>query len=125
MRLLLDTHVFLWWAADDPQLGNGARNAIASPDSYVAVSAVVAWELGIKRALKKLDAPLDPCEQIDRHSFEELPITIAHAVRAASLPRLHHDPFDRLLIAQAQLENLSIVTRDSKIIRYDVSTLVA
>ena len=125
MRLLLDTHVFLWWGANDPELGEEAREAIASVDSFVAVSAVVAWEVGVKRAQKKLDAPLDLRDQLERHRFEELPITIEHAARAAALPYHHRDPFDRMVVAQAQFEGLTIVTRDSKIGMYDVATLPA
>jgi PIN domain nuclease of toxin-antitoxin system len=125
LRLLLDTHAFLWWAANDPQLRLEARDAIASTDSSVAVSAAVAWEMGIKRALKKLEAPLDPSEQIERHLFDELPITIAHAVRAAELPAHHRDPFDRMLVAQAQIEGLTIVTRDPMFRVYDVPVLAA
>ncbi len=123
MRLLLDTHVFLWWASNDPELGDEAREAIASAESFVAVSAAVAWEMGIKRALRKLDAPPDLGRQIERHNFAELPITINHAVRAAALPPHHRDPFDRMLVSQAQLEGLTIVTRDPKIKQYDVATL--
>ena len=125
MRLLLDTHAFLWWATDDPQLRTEARAAIASPDSFVAISAAVAWELEIKRARNKLEAPPDLHEQLARHRFDELPITIEHALRAAALPHHHGDPFDRMLVAQAQLEGLTIVTRDRKISSYDVPTLMA
>ena len=125
MRLLLDTHVFLWWAANHPELSEDAREAIASVDSFVAVSAAVAWELGIKRARRKLDAPGDIRDQLERHRFEELPITIEHAIRAAALPDHHRDPFDRMLVAQAQVEGLTIVTRDPKIRLYDVAALAA
>jgi PIN domain nuclease of toxin-antitoxin system len=125
LRLLLDTHVFLWWLANDPELSDEATDAIASVDSFVAVSAAVAWEIGIKRARKKLDAPPDIGEQLERHHFEELPLTIEHAMHAAGLPDHHGDPFDRMLVAQAQLEGLTIVTRDPKIALYDVATLDA
>ena len=125
MRLLLDTHVFLWCAANDPQLGPVAREAIESPDSFVAISAAVAWELEIKRALKKLEAPSDLREQLELYRFDELPITIEHAIRAGELPAHHGDPFDRMLVAQAQLEGLTVVTRDRKISSYDVATLMA
>jgi PIN domain nuclease of toxin-antitoxin system len=125
LRLLLDTHVFLWCAANDPKLRPETREAIESPDSFVAISAAVAWELEIKRALKKLQAPSDMREQLELYRFDELPITIEHAIHAAALPRHHGDPFDRLLVAQAQLEGLTIVTRDRKISSYDVPTLMA
>jgi PIN domain nuclease of toxin-antitoxin system len=125
LRLLLDTQVFLWWAAKERRLSEDARLAIASPESLVFVSAVVAWEMGIKRRLQKLEAPADPSAQIKRHLFTELPITVEHAVRAAELPLHHRDPFDRLLIAQAQIERLTLVTRDPKIGRYEVPVLAA
>jgi PIN domain nuclease of toxin-antitoxin system len=125
LRLLLDTRVFLWWASVDPGLSDEARHAIASVDSFVAVSAAVAWEIGLKRTRRKLDAPTDIREQLVRHGFEALPITIEHAITAAALPDHHRDPFDRMLVAQAQLEGLTIVTRDQKIGAYDVATLAA
>ena len=89
MRLLLDTHVFLWCAANDPQLGPVAREAIESPDSFVAISAAVAWELEIKRALKKVEAPPDLREQLELYRFDELPITISSpaATRSMSFER--------------------------------------
>ena len=102
-----------------------AREAIERPDSFVAISAAVAWELEIKRALKKLEAPSDLREQLELYRFDELPITIEHAIRAGELPAHHGDPFDRMLVAQAQLEALTIVTRDRKISSYDVATLMA
>ena len=118
MRLLLDTHVFLWCAANDPQLGPVAREAIESPDSFVAISAAVAWELEIKRALKKLEAPSDLREQLELYRFDELPITIEHAIRAGELPAHHGDPFDRMLIAQAISEDIPFLTKDETIHRY-------
>ncbi len=125
MRLLLDTHTLLWWLADDPALREDAREAIADGDTYVAVSAASAWEISIKRALGKLEAPDDLEQQIDRHRFAKLPITIPHAVRAGGLPQHHSDPFDRLLVAQAQLEELRLVSRDTSLSRYGIETLLA
>ena len=125
MRLLLDTHVFVWWAAADRRLREEARAAIAAPEATVAVSAASAWEIAIKRTTGKLRAPNDVEAQIARHRFSPLPITIAHALRAGDLPLHHADPFDRMLVAQAQAEGMTIVTRDPKIARYDVSTLAA
>jgi PIN domain nuclease of toxin-antitoxin system len=125
LRLLLDTHVFLWWAGNSPELDTDARRSIAAEESFVAVSAAVAWEIAIKRALKKLRAPEDIVEQMERHQFAPLPITIEHAVQAGALPVHHRDPFDRMLVAQAQLEGLTIVTRDPNISLYSVATLAA
>jgi len=123
--LLLDTHVLLCWLADDPELGPQARKAIAEPESLVAVSAASAWEIAIKRALGRLQAPDDLETQIARNGFAPLPITVAHALRAGALPPHHDDPFDRMLVAQAQLEGLTVVTRDPRIAVYGVRTLPA
>ena len=125
MRLLLDTHAFLWWASNSPELDADARQSIADQESFVAVSAAVAWEIATKRALGKLKAPEDVVDQLRRHQFAPLPITIEHSVQAGALPLYHRDPFDRMLVAQAQLEGLTIVTRDPNIPRYSVATLPA
>jgi PIN domain nuclease of toxin-antitoxin system len=125
VRLLLDTHVVLWWLANSPELAAGARDAIADEDSFVAVSAAVAWEIAIKRSLQKLEAPGDLGGQLNRHDFAPLPVTVEHALHAGELPQHHRDPFDRMLVAQAQLEDLTIVTRDANVRRYDVATLAA
>lgn len=126
MRLLLDTHAFLWWVADDRRLVAAAREAIASPDSVVHVSAASCWEASIKAALGRLEvggAHLDL--EIAGNDFVELPVTARHGWRAGQLPPHHQDPFDRLLIAQAQSEHLTIVTRDRAFASYDVRVLQA
>jgi len=125
VRLLLDTHALLWWLADDVSLAPAAREAISTPDALVAVSAASAWEISIKKALGKLEAPSDLDTQIVHHQFTPLAITIAHALAAGSLPGHHHDPFDRMLVAQAQAEGLTIVTRDPRLALYGVATLAA
>ncbi len=125
MRLLLDTHVLLWWLANDPALLASARTAIAAADTDVFVSAASAWEMSIKTALGKLDAPADLEHQLDLNRFEPLSITVAHAYAAGALPRHHDDPFDRLLVAQAQAEDLVVVTRDRRFDLYGVGTLAA
>jgi PIN domain nuclease of toxin-antitoxin system len=125
MTLLLDTHALLWWLADDPKLSPTARRAIANPDSLVFVSAATAWEIAIKQNIGKLDAPVDLEDQLEEHRFEPLPITVAHAYAAGFLPRHHDDPFDRVLIAQAAAEGLTIVTRDPRFELYGVPTLPA
>ena len=124
MSLLLDTHVVLWWLGRDPELSEEARNTIAS-DPQVFVSAATAWEMAIKQNSGKLRAPADLEDQLARHGFAHLPITLAHALMAGSLPRHHNDPFDRMLVAQAAIEGLTVVTRDSRIPRYGVATLPA
>ena len=123
MRVLLDTHVFLWWMDDAPQLGDKAREAIASPRNVVYTSAVTAWEIVIKQGLGKLDIPPNWAEADMADSFRKLPVTWEHALEVGKLPDLHRDPFDRLLIAQARVEALLLVTSDDIITRYDVRTL--
>jgi len=91
----------------------------------VFVSAASAWEISIKKSLGRLEAPDDLVEQLDRHRFQALAVSIAHALAAGALPRLHDDPFDRMLIAQARIEGLTIVTRDPRFERYAVATLPA
>ncbi|MGH2363904.1 MAG: type II toxin-antitoxin system VapC family toxin [Chloroflexota bacterium] len=124
MRLLLDTHAVLWWLAGEG-LSEQARDAIADRDNYVALSAVSAWEIAIKKALNKLTAPDDLTDQLAAGGIAELPVHIVHALLAGALPRHHDDPFDRMLVAQAQLEGLTLVTRDSRFQTYDVPTLAA
>ena len=124
MSLLLDTHVLLWWLADEP-LSDDARAAISDGRTAVRVSAASAWEIAIKKALGKLQAPDDLPEQLERHRFQPLPITVQHGLAVADLPLLHGDPFDRMLAAQARLESLTLVTRDERLAAYGVPTLAA
>ena len=124
MKLLLDTHALIWWAEDQP-MDTAARTAIGSADSTRFLSAVSVWEAEIKVAIGKLKIHFDPAtDPLDR-GFEPLPITSAHAAAAARLPRHHGDPFDRMLVAQAQLEGLTIVTRDPVFDNYAVAVLRA
>ncbi len=125
MRLLLDTHVLLWWLADMPQLGSAARAYIENGTNAVFVSAASAWEIEIKRAIRKLEAPEDLAAAIDASYFESLPMAIPHAVAAGQLPQHHGDPFDRMLIAQATVEELVIVTKDDAFADYDVALVDA
>jgi PIN domain nuclease of toxin-antitoxin system len=125
VNLILDTHVLLWWLAGDPGLGEEARSAIAAEVTTVFVSAASAWEISIKRALGKLEAPHDLEDQITQHRFEPLSITVAHASSAGALPAHHDDPFDRMLVAQGLAEDLTIVTRDPRIRLYGIPTLAA
>jgi PIN domain nuclease of toxin-antitoxin system len=124
VRLLLDTHALLWWLADEG-LTPQAQDAIADPGNFVAVSAASAWEISIKKALGKLAAPDDLEHQVQAGGFSALPISIAHGVAAGQLPHHHEDPFDRMLIAQAFAEGLTIVTRDKRFGDYGVALLSA
>lgn len=125
MRLLLDTQVLLWWLADDASLGSKARRAISDPQTEVLVSAASAWEIAIKKALGKLQAPDDLEDQIRKNDFTALPITIAHALRAGGLPPHHPDPFDRMIVGQALSEGLTVVTADKRLRLYQVPIVPA
>jgi PIN domain nuclease of toxin-antitoxin system len=124
VRLLLDTNALLWWLADEG-LATQARDAIADPENLVVVSAVSAWEISIKKSLGKLAAPDDLEHQVRAGGFTSLPITIAHGVAAGRLVRHHDDPFDRMLIAQAVTEGLTVVTRDKRFSDYSVALFPA
>ena len=124
MRLLLDTHVLLWWLADDPALSKQARTLIAN-EPEVFASAASAWEIAVKRALGKLEAPEDLESALEASGIQRLPIDFEHATVAGGLPRHHDDPFDRMLVAQAQREGLTLLTSDVRISRYAVPVLSA
>jgi PIN domain nuclease of toxin-antitoxin system len=124
MRLLLDSHVLLWWLLDDETLAEEIKGWIEDePEVYI--SAATLWEFAIKQATGKIKEPPDLPELIMNNRFRQLPIMPQHAVAAARLPAIHRDPFDRLLIAQARCEDLTLVTRDSDVQRYDVALLKA
>ena len=123
MQLLLDTHTLIWWLAKNDTLKDEANRAIANPDNLVFVSAASAWEIAIKKSLGKLKAPNDLAEQIEKQRFTPLVININHALTVEKLPSHHQDPFDRILIAQAICEQLTIITRDLKFDNYDVTII--
>ena len=124
LRLLLDTHVVLWWfAGQTERIGPAVTGEITDAED-VFVSAASAWEIEIKRALGKLDAPDDLGEAIASSGFRPLGIEIDHAIAAGRLPPHHSDPFDRMLVAQAQADDLILVTADNRITRYDVRKLM-
>lgn len=125
MILLLDAHAVLWWLADDPLLGAPARRAIADPANDVLVSAATIWEIEIKRALGKLDAPASLVQAVEEAGFDALPMSGTDAERAGRLPAHHRDPFDRMLVAQAGRLDAVIVTRDGAFDAYDVEVLPA
>ena len=117
--------MLVWWLVDEPALSAQARSTIADPENLVAVSAITALELTIKSGIGKINRIELIRDQLDRERFEKLAITHEHAWEAGALPLHHRDPFDRLLVAQARLEGLTIVTRDAALGAYDVVTLRA
>ena len=123
MRLLLDSHALLWFLWQSPLLGAHAAATIADPDSEVFVSAASIWEIALKRAKTLLNAPENLSSVVEQAGFIPLPLTLFHAEQAAMLPMHHRDPFDRMLIAQAQAEGLVLVTRDAYIRRYGIRTM--
>jgi PIN domain nuclease of toxin-antitoxin system len=124
LRLLLDTHAVLWALGAPAELPAGIRTAIEDPASVVFVSAASAWEMAIKQARGKLRYPAaEMSTAFGRASLLELPVTIRHAEAAANLPPHHRDPFDRMLVAQAQVEGLSLVSRDPAVRQYQVTVL--
>lgn len=125
MDLLLDTHVFLWWDSDLPELGMAARSAISDASNNVFISAASIWEIGIKRRIGKLPFVGSPVANIGRNGFLPLPILPVHAECAGDLPLHHRDPFDRMLIAQAQIGGMTLVTADRQIAPYPVAQLWA
>ena len=124
MRLLLDTHAFLWWIADDPALSSPARGAVADPANQIHVSAATAWEITTKYRIGKLPAAglvaADVAREIAAEGFAELPVTVRHAQQAGAIPGPHKDPFDRMLISQAIALGLAIVTPDPLVGQYPV-----
>lgn len=123
MSLLLDTHALIWWLTDRSAMAADVIDQIADPDVIVAVSAASVWEIAIKRQLGKLDFGGDMTLEVATEGFEPLPISLDHAERAGALPLHHKDPFDRLLIAQAQAERLAIVSRDVSFDMYEVDVV--
>ena len=123
MHFLLDTHALLWWILDSLDLGQTARTAISDRQNRVSVSSVSIYEIGYKRNAGRLEAPQDLLGTIERLGFSSIPFTPAHAELAGRLPMHHRDPFDRILVAQAMLENLTLITGDSQIQRFDVPVL--
>jgi PIN domain nuclease of toxin-antitoxin system len=124
MKLLLDTHTFLWWTTDEPQMSATALDLIGDSRNTLYWSAASSWEVTIKYALGRLPLPDAPEQfltaELGRNRIESLPIVDAHAFQTGLLPRHHRDPFDRMLVAQAQVEAFGLITNDSNIRRYDV-----
>jgi PIN domain nuclease of toxin-antitoxin system len=125
MRYLIDSHVIVWWLSDPERLTPAARLAISEADHEVYFSAASVWELGLKIAKGKLSMPPDFPNLLEADGFVGMPVTASHAQRSLSLPGLHQDPFDRMLIAQSLEEGLIFITRDEHILRYQLKLLVA
>lgn len=122
MRLLLDTHILLWWLSDDRKLAKSARQIIGNPDNDVLVSSASAWEISIKAALGRIEIELDDLESaLVRNGFRPLQIGLRHALAAGRLPNLHRDPFDRMLVAQASIEELRVISHDRVFERYSLA----
>ena len=125
MRLLLDSHVLIWWLENPDRIARPLRDAISEPANDVFFSAASIWELNIKSALNRLRLPQNFVMLLQQAGLDEMEINVSHAQATASLPLIHGDPFDRTLIAQALTEGLVLATRDRTIMRYDVPVLEA
>ena len=125
MKILLDTHVLLWWLDDPSLLSTKAREAISNEENIVFVSAVSIWEITIKQSLGKLRIPQGIDSLLHKDFFTELPVSILHARMVGQLSNVHSDPFDRLLIAQSLLEKALLVTRDNVFKKYEVPLIKA
>jgi PIN domain nuclease of toxin-antitoxin system len=125
VRLLLDTHVAVWWLNDPGMLRGEAQAALEDDANETLLSAASVWEAAIKESLGRFAPPVPLYESATSAGLVELPVSWAHAQSAAALPRLHADPFDRMLVAQALAEKLVLVTRDSAVTQYDVATMPA
>ena len=127
MRYLLDTHTFLWWNMDDAQLSSLAKELIADGNNEIFISAASAWEIAIKTARGRLTLPEDPTRYVSNrlslHGFQALPVQIHHAVQVYKLPLHHADPFDRLVIAQSQIESMSLISADMEIRKYEIEVI--
>jgi PIN domain nuclease of toxin-antitoxin system len=127
MKALLDTHTFLWWITDDPKLSLRVRGIISDGENEIFISAVTGWEIAIKAQIGRLKLPDEPqrfiLEQLKINDMKSLPIEMRHALHISTLPIYHQDPFDRMLIAQAQLEELPVLSSDPEFGKYEVTII--
>jgi PIN domain nuclease of toxin-antitoxin system len=127
MKVLLDTHTFLWWITDDPKLSLRVRGIISDRENEIFISAATGWEIAIKSQIGRLKLPDEPqrfiLEQLKINGMKSLPIEMRHALHVSTLPTYHQDPFDRILIAQAQMEDLPVLSADPEIGKYEVTII--
>jgi PIN domain nuclease of toxin-antitoxin system len=127
MKVLLDTHTFLWWNMDAPELSSKAKEVISDAENEVFFSAASAWEIAIKHQKGRLSLPETPekyvVSRVHYYGFETLPIQISHALKTNFLPLIHGDPFDRMLIAQCEMEYMKLITADEMIQQYEIETI--
>ncbi|MCJ7784306.1 MAG: type II toxin-antitoxin system VapC family toxin [Desulfobacterales bacterium] len=127
MKVLLDTHTFLWWITDDPKLSLRVRGIISDGENEIFISAATGWEIAIKSQIGRLKLPDEPqrfiLEQLKINGMKRLPIEMRHALHVSTLPAYHQDPFDRILIAQAQMEDLPVLSADPEIGKYEVTII--
>ena len=123
MNVLLDTRLILWWLNDDEKLIAEHRNIITTVENICFISAASIWEISIKQKLGKLQIPANYIEELKKEGFQELPVSWDHCSLVSVLPLIHRDPFDRLLIAQSKLENLTLISADEMIKQYDISVI--
>ncbi len=123
MEILIDTHMLLWWLADDSRLSKKARALMADPANMLTVSAATAWEIAIKQALGKMTMDGDLEKEIRELGFAMLPVTFPHAAETLTLPAIHRDPVDRMLVAQARVESLPLLTVDPHILQYPANVI--
>jgi len=123
MEILLDTHMLLWWLADDSRLSKKARALMADPTNAPTVSAATAWEIAIKQALGKMTMEGNLEQAVREQGFAMLPVTFPHSSETLTLPAIHRDPFGRMLVAQSRVENLPLLTVDPHILRYPANVI--
>lgn len=124
MNVMLDTHIVLWWLFDSTKLSKKSRSLISDSNNFIFVSVATGWEIAIKKSIGKLIAPDDFSKALQINGFQPISITLEHAELAGSLPHHHDDPFDRMIIAQSKIENLTLLSNDKLFKLYDINLLL-
>lgn len=124
-RYLLDTHILIWWMSKNSKLSEKISNILRNPHNQLFISTASIWEIIIKRAKKRLKVPQDIEKALKTSGFQLLPMQLSHVLKIETLPPIHHDPFDRMLIAQSNVENLTLITSDQKFWQYKLNLLKA